>query len=113
MDSTTLESSCKVQQILMSQDNVLVFTTIIVMLFMLATYVSASLFLSALRDQQAITLMVARTALMCMTVLASEGNPRNAAKTGFDEKTLTKTPSVETPSVETPATSPYDETDLP
>ena len=113
MDSTTLESSCKVQQILMSQDNVLVFTTIVVMLFMLATFMSVSLFLAALRDQQSITLMVSRTALMCMTVLASEGNPRNAAKTGFVETTLTKTPSVETPSVETPATSPYDETDLP
>ena len=86
MDSTTLESSCKVQQILMSQDNVLVFTTIVVMLFMLATFMSVSLFLAALRDQQAITLMVARTALMCMTVLASEGNPRNAAKTGLTRR---------------------------
>ena len=60
MDSTTLESSCKVQQILMSQDNVLVFTTIVVMLFMLATFMSVSLFLAALRDQQSITLMVSR-----------------------------------------------------
>jgi hypothetical protein len=65
----------------MSQDSVLLFTTIIVMLFMMASFASAAMFLAALKEQHGLTLMVARTALSCMTLLASEGRSSDAAKT--------------------------------
>ena len=87
MDSTTFESSCKIQSVLMSQDSVLLFATIIVMLFMMAIFASAAMFLAALKEQHGLTLMVARTALSCMTLLASEGRSSDAAKTSSAETT--------------------------
>ena len=64
--------TCKIVVPVMAQDNVLAFTLVTIVLFVIATFALAVKFLAALREHQAVTLIAVKTALVIMATIAQD-----------------------------------------